>query len=831
MKHPRNPSNPLLPPFLSPTLAPQADLTTNLDPSLESYSDRQSQRTRPTTSEDTTVNWAEEIPYGESPPKSNGLNLAPSPPQYEELRGGFAYASPPISPRAAYRQPIQGSTHYQSFGGYLGASPPGARALSMYSNPAHHPPPPHHPQAHFYGVPDVDFGLNRPFANYDEEEKHGLFIFDCVGVAKLDGTVTHENVLLVSHEHSLDVYQVGRTQLSKIGSLPNLRGSVTAAKILPCLQHGSSTATIEPLVCLVIHGPCIPSSRRFGEKAQDQEECYGPNATLQGPLLLGKELYQTSVEVYSLASGERKATLFRSPEAEEQVSRNRSQPSPLSSMGSVAIQAVGRFITLSSGVSGEVYVFEHSHKAVEDHGQSFRCIGKTWTRISAKRSGNTSTSSRDSTSARQEDSSENILNRPILSLSSRWLATVSPTSSSQISFHGQVPESVGTRIPGVSSHAAPAEPHVTCQMESPETESFVNRMARDATQEFVKGARWVGSQGMQAWNNYWSKPTDANQTNLANSPPNAAQMSASPPAQTFPPTHASSVNPSARVKNQPVIISILDLERLSQGQHLKEAIALQPLATFSLPNGCSMLSFTPSGLQVFTASAKGDVQQVWDLMRIIHGDTRPEVSSISPSSPSVREVARFTRLTEARIIDVVWTKPRGEKLALVTDHGTVHIYALPGSAFYWPPLRRQAQVIKPPPHTNSVEARDHARVHSEPTGTPFSSAFGMFTGNTQPLLSAVRGRTTSASNSFSAFGGFASTAGVGAKSGKAVAAGINRSFTAAASGTVNTIRHLGENRIALPGSPRRSTPWMCEMAGLERRGLPCGDRIRSCSNP
>ncbi len=44
------------------------------------------------------------------------------------------------------------------------------------------------------------------------------------------------------------------------------------------------------------------------------------------------------------------------------------------------------------------------------------------------------------------------------------------------------------------------------------------------------------------------------------------------------------------------------------------------------------------------------------------------------------------------------------------------------------------------------------------------------------------------------------TAGVGAKGGKAVAAGINRSVSAAAVGTVNTIRHFGENRLALPAS-------------------------------
>ncbi|RAL58305.1 hypothetical protein DID88_006417 [Monilinia fructigena] len=46
-------------------------------------------------------------------------------------------------------------------------------------------------------------------------------------------------------------------------------------------------------------------------------------------------------------------------------------------------------------------------------------------------------------------------------------------------------------------------------------------------------------------------------------------------------------------------------------------------------------------------------------------------------------------MTIARIVDVVWTAPHGERAAMVTEPGTVHILDLPASAFTWPPPRRR----------------------------------------------------------------------------------------------------------------------------------------------
>jgi hypothetical protein len=70
-------------------------------------------------------------------------------------------------------------------------------------------------------------------------------------------------------------------------------------------------------------------------------------------------------------------------------------------------------------------------------------------------------------------------------------------------------------------------------------------------------------------------------------------------------------------------------------------------------------------------------------------------------------------------------------------------------------------------------------------------------GTTQPILAAVRGRAPSVGTSVSGFG-ISSAAGV---SGKAVAAGLSKSV-GAATGTVNTLRHAGENRLHLAGFSR-----------------------------
>ena len=675
----------------------------------------------------------------------------------------------------------------------------------MHSNLSRAPPPPHRPQAHFYAAPELNVGLKPAEAEPSSTGTADYCAFDSVPSLEDDTLAKCTNVLLLGSGGAIEVHALGKKRLERVGRLAQLRGRVLNAKILPQTIHSRASMRSEPLVALVIHGPSrVSDPKQAIAYHQEYDEFDASGSMIQALETMEVSHYQTSVEIYSLRSGEYVSTLLETPKVEIRPSRYPERGDFPPSAGGIHLQARGKYVIITSATSGEVFVYNRRMDTSDDQRTGFRYIGKFWTRVSLKTTRSGSVSSRDSGCMQEEEDAPDATAQPIVALSSRWLAITPPSPSSQTSLHAHIRETLGIKVPGASLHASPAEPQVMCQLDTPETESLMNRIARDATQEFVKGARWVGNQGLQAWNSYWSKPSESNQQPPLSSSPTAPYPAA---AQSFPPTHAPDARPP-RARNSPAIVSIIDLNKLSNSEGLKESVALLPLATFSLPNGCSFVSFAPHGLQLFTASTKGDVQQVWDLMRVIHGDTSFQGDRMKAiPDPVIREVARFTRITEARIVDVTWTSPAGKRLALVTDNGTVHIYDLPSSAFDWPPPRQKIKV----PTVASAQKREemgetYDSGRSEPAGATFSSAWGRLSGTSQPLLSAVRGRTSSSGSSLPSFTGLAATAGIGAKGGKAVAAGINRSFTAAASGTVSTIRHLGENRINLPGSSKLINP-------------------------
>lgn len=336
-------------------------------------------------------------------------------------------------------------------------------------------------------------------------------------------------------------------------------------------------------------------------------------------------------------------------------------------------------------------------------------------------------------------------------------------------------------------------------------DSFMNRIAREVTQEFIKGARWVGDQGMQAWRNYWNKPTPG-------PAPFDPVTQQSPPY--FPPTHGhqSTVSPST---SEQVHVSIYDLQRLLDAEGTKSKNALSPLATFQAPLGCSFLSFSPSGLQLATVSKKGDYHFVWDLMRMRQGKasltsgsgaaTAPAAGKVT-SGPHVRQIALFTRMTVANVVDIVWTEPKGNVLAVLTEKGTVHLFELPPSAFQWPPPRR---VHRAPEAAKQTGTEEHPE---RPTGlAAVSSAMQAINGKTRPFIAAVRTRGASNGSGFPTLSSLSITPAVGAKSGKAVAAGLTKSI-GAATDSVNSFRHAGDNKLHLHSLTNGVTPgcvrWM-----------------------
>lgn len=784
----------------------------------------------------TATEWAQNIPYGRSPPQehSNGVSQAGSPPDYRspldpELRGGFSHASPPISPRAAYRQPVQRSNEYQSFGGYMGSSPPNRRPASLSTHNSHYPPAPHLQQAHYYAAPEIDLASPKAVPEDRVPGEGFCCVFDSLPASGHEVSGNTENFLLVGFDHGLNIYHVDKKRLDPVGRLDGLRGPVIGAKILH--SQCASDRVLQPFVAVIVHGPYVSSgsTSRPGTFAL-LDEFEPSRSEMQALQAAATTYYQTTVEVYSLKKGQHVATLFRSPKVEIQGGPSHSTVPP--PVGDLSIQAKGKFLIISSGISGEVFIFERGFHGSAEMSPGFRCLGKVWTRTGSRKTRSMSISSTESGPARLHDAlaaGTRQSNVTILSLSHRWLAIAPLSASAHTTLHGEIePDSSGHKAPGISSHAPSAEPQITCDLDTPEGESLLNKAARDIAQGFLKTAQWVGLEGKQAWSNYWSKPPEQQ---VPGAPPSNPALSSLPNQEGFPPTHAQDT-PVGRAKNQPALVSILDLEKLSRSQPSKAASLLQPLATFSLPTGCSLLSFSPHGLHLLTASAKGDIEHVWDLMRIVHGESgRAGDPDPSPQGPTVRQIAKITRMTEARIVDVVWTEPKGDRLAIISDRGTVHINNLPSSAFVWPPSRRVLRSASAASNSNATGAKndDSPRPVSAGAGGTFSSAFGMFTGKTQPLLDAVRGRRPSMGSGFSGLGGMALTAGIGAKSGRAVAAGFNRSVGAAATGTVNKIRHLGENRLALPHSQSAVVPgcvrWLSGR-GLGRIAITGGGIVR-----
>ncbi|MCJ1334216.1 hypothetical protein MMC10_010923 [Thelotrema lepadinum] len=710
------------------------------------------------------------------PPSYGALDASPRPtpktsPANEEIRGGFSNQSPSASPRLIHRLPARRTSGYQTLADPLATSPRG-RPVSMPS--------------HFYGIPNPSaLNLNQLRGVRDADQSwqtsrsasrkasgEAFVSLDTLDSAGDEATASSDNVLLTSSGNDLHVFKVDKEKTVHLGCIEGLRGTVTSAKVLPCTVKLDKSKSLRPLIAVVVHGPLISTQSRRGS-AYSSDSQFDPSHQIQTQQPPNNVQFQTTVEIYSFRTKSHVTTLYASPPADTEPALGRRTFEPPAPIGDLAIHAKGRFIVVSSGVSGEVYVYDTRGSA----SQPFRCIGKTWTTVPQRKSRTWSSSSASSEADGNREKSPTRRPRPeaaLLTISSRWLAYVPPIPPARSTLFGKVNlQKVSPKgTPGLTSHTAPSQPQATCEIDTPFEESRVNRVARDVTQEMLKGARWVGDQGKQAWKSYWTKPPE----------PSPYEQAPQPVPQHFPPTHAA--DDQSRVSQQPTLVSILDLEKLAESQDAKAEVALQPIATFPLPGGCSFLSFNPSGLSLLTANAKGDVQYVWDLMQMVHPRSALLSSSKSDSGPVVRQVVRFSRVTVANIIDVVWLGPRGEKLAVVTDRGTVHLHDLPQSALQWPPPPRVA-------HVPDVKKQRSETVSVQPTSTGWGSAFSAVSGG----FSAVR------TNPLMGFGNFSlaqASAGAGVRSGKIMATGFSKSVEAA-TGLGNSLIHMGETRLHIPG--------------------------------
>ncbi|KAL4758818.1 uncharacterized protein BDW70DRAFT_89503 [Aspergillus foveolatus] len=739
-----------------------------------------------------TNNWAKSIPFGKSPPKDGYEDDFVSGSPFggfltSQDKGGFSHpssASPP--PRT---RPMSYGNGYSS-----GAFSRQQSADRQKSHSANIPfsdriPPPHLPQPHFYRAPDIDIPSLSGQSRTPTDSQYSFCAFDTISSPPFKSSRMGGTVLLVGSDGTLEVLTIEDRKARPIGRLDGLNGRVVEAKILAGDNLASGS---RPHVAIILHGPCIPSddeghASSNGSETNDLPTGGRYSSADRRQIRDDTRFYQTRVEVYSIRTGDHISTLFTtkpSPCFENLPGLANLAPSPI---GNLRLFTSGSYLILGSGISGEIYIYSIN---------GYQCLGKTWTSIQSRetRRYSTSSSSTDPDGSRNDSPQGPAkADNPIVALNGRWLAIVPPSSTYRASLGGTVPVPlVKGKVFGLETRSPPSRPATTCVTDVGEGESFLDKVARGVTQEFVRGARWMSDQGLQAWNNYWNKDQQQN------SQQRRSQAMDFPQGYSiFPPTHAQDTQNTSPA--EPDLVSILDLKKLDEGGDSKSAIMFSPVATFQVPNGCSFLSFSPSGLMLLTASKKGDVQYVWDLMQAKYCRAGLFLTEDSATvSASVRQIARYSRLTESHIVDVIWCPPSGDRLAVITLKGTVHVFDLPRTAFQWPPFRR----ARPTRGRQSPKDAGSEELAMRTTNAnPLSTAIKLVGGKTQPIFEAVRGRAPSAGAAFPAMNGFTipTAAGIG---GKAVAAGLSKSMGAAASGTVNTLRHVGENRLHISGFTR-----------------------------
>ncbi|KAL1871408.1 hypothetical protein Daus18300_004775 [Diaporthe australafricana] len=730
---------------------------------------------------------------GESPP------TAPS--SYEDTRGWSSprpiYNGQPVSasPPVQGRRPLsfQMDQHHAPSEAYA-PSVASFRRSSLHSQTAYArganiPPLPHQHQAHFYGAPEIDLDFGQA-AGIKAGERGYALGFDTL--PRLQGTSARgkDTVVLTGYEGGLEVHSATKNGLEPVASLKGLRGGVFFAKILPWTLAGEASDP-SPLVAVVIHGPVLPHStpevKIDGNYASGQERsgAASPAGTDLGQKdglgmrTASVDFYQTSVDVYSLKDNRRVATLLEGPRIPLKVpitSPIFQAPMP---SGALRILADGGNIVIASGQTGESWIYRQA-SIPHEPGIEFRCVGKLWTTVQQPLVDPSQETERSRANVQRQ-----APRAPIIALKGRWIAYCPAAPSSQVSLRATVPVPVQGKGPGLLSLTPPQLPSVVSDVDLPAADSIMNKLMRETTQEVIQGAKWIGERGLQAFSNYWSKSAMPSQQ--ARSPPGAQPWNppyarADPPQ--FPPTHGSA---APAVTKEPGLVSIVDVETSLASS------SIHPATTFAT-SGCSYLSFAPNGLSLFTASPKGDVQIVWDLLRIQHTKSSPLHTAAAPSfssGPRVRQIARFSRMTVARIVDVSWMKPCGDCIAMVTERGTVHILEMPDSAFVWPPPRRR------------IPAQETAANVSEGGSSAVSIATGALNSAwdaARPLID--RSRRSSSNAPQTAGSKIVGHANYG---GKIIAAGISHSLGKTGS-AINQFRHSGDNRISLPLSSNAPGP-------------------------
>ncbi|KAK4555060.1 hypothetical protein LTR86_007826 [Recurvomyces mirabilis] len=614
------------------------------------------------------------------------------------------------------------------------------------------PPLPHMPQQHFFGLPDWGAGLAQKQEHVGQPAGSDGYCCRLDSFADAGDAASARkarDALLVGSEGALDVYKVLPDRMELAGRLEGLRGAVIDAKIVPHTSVYDSVQVLRPLVAVIVQGP-----------ARDDDEEAVEDDVKDG------NLYQTVVEVYSLRTHERITTLYQSTTVRKDQPVMGHLALPPKPVGELSLNAAGSFITISSGRSGEVFIFSAA-ASDETNGMNFRCIGKYWTAIQRRHD-----NSRPSTAV--DGSSVNTTNTPpcvpLMTLSARWLAIVPPYTTPGtplVADEGPQPHGLGT-------HVAPSQPLLTCEVAGVDIESTLDWLSRTAAQGLVKASQKGYEMGIQGWKEL-THP----------SPPSTTQKPSADPA--FPPTNGPSDDPR-RLAKEPAIVSIIDLQRLLEAdeQRLKQAPA--PLATFALVEGCNYLSFSPDGLRLLTSNRKGEVTSIWNLANAAHGSTKKDI--VKPGevehAPHVKLMLRIARSSPSVIADSVWTRD-GDWLALLTTHGTIHLHETPVTA---PRKRKRASTIAAP----APEKAEATVSLSQGFSPPSNGFFGGLRAMSRTVSTGVNAVKTQYAlpNSFA---GFRETAAAARTAGQRVVAKSLRDGYSAARSGVGDMWHAEDNKV------------------------------------
>lgn len=789
----------------SPDLKP-ANVPTNGNTAPSPALDAVSATSYATNTTRSTGDWMRNVPALGSSPGGNLINLmGESPPtqpsSYEDNRGPpHGWSSPrshyhgqvpSISPPTQSRRPLSYHMDNNMYNPPEAYAPSAAsiRRSSMHSPTARgmaNPPLPHQPQAHFYGAPEVDLDF-EPKTGMRAGERGYAYGFDTIPRLNGVGARGKDTVVFTGYEGGLEVHSVTKNGLDTIASLKGLRGGVHSAKILPWTL-GSQESDPSPLVAVVIHGPVLPSvsldGRADGNYAAGQVRSgtASPAATDMGQrdgngIRTGPvDFYQTTVDVYSLLDCRHVAVLLEGPRIPLKVPMTSPIFEPPPPTGALRILADSGNIVITSGQTGESWIYRQASVPHEPRVE-FRCAGKLWTSLQQPLTDPSQEAERLRTATPRQ-----ATKAPIIALRGRWIAYCPAAPSSQMSLRAAVPVPMQGKAPGLTSLTPPHLPSVVSDVDLPAADSIMNKLMRETTQEVISGAKWIGERGLQAFSNYWNK--SATPVQQARSPPNTQTWNGSfasrAEAPQFPPTHGAM---APAITKEPGLVSIVDVETSLNSS------TIHPITTFAT-SGCSFISFSPNGLALFTASTKGDVQTIWDLMRVQYTKSSPLHAAMLPSlssGPRVRQIAQFSRLTVARIVDVSWMKPNGECVAMVTERGTVHLLDLPTSAFLWPPPRRRLR-----PQETTTTAADGSTSAASIAAGAFNSAWDV----ARPLINRSRRSSSIANANVQQTTGskIVEHANYG---GKMIAAGISHSLGKTGH-AINQFRHSGDNRISLP---------------------------------